>query len=947
MYFSRESKKEPFGSFFARIFIEIFTILWYCNISNNVVGYRVKLLKYMIKEVLAEMPGQKIIKPIENAEVNSIKKDEQDSLAEEPYYIEVEENGAREKLFDFLNQEEVLSNKDNALVFDDEKFKSKDFEEKLRRKYFGRKDGKRIFGSKKLIFDSLPDLDLITAKDYQESIEKGDGVKLAKLFNKKDKDSVKEKILDILRENDILQTIDGRNIFDLKKFLYSGFLSDKLVNKNTEKTSGKKYNFSQKLVFEKLSDLSVISKEDYERREDGEPKEVKLFNIPKSIDDAYNTQDYNNKDSDYYLNYWDLRDRAKKGRIQWGYQIELENGEKINARELALAIGVFRDFDGKRDEQGDLLVYDKEKDKHIKINSEWVARNIGGLGSKEEGSSIVYPHKFLLNHCPNLLKKGILTLEDFNIKTSGGQSGELMRKEFTLNKKRSDVAINGVRYYVGRGFFKFEKEKIPTENLKIIVLDEKTAGVVKSFKGKEDLIYTFSLLDEYEKESKREQVELNYDRKLKPKEITARTFVTKEEIDKRISPWRATKDNPQKSNESPEEYAEKIKQISDWGFIKQVSGDFSEECQIGIHNLSWREQQWLASAAYELGNDYPKLLEFGKKYGIDGLKTFLSCEHGIRNAHKILNIGETFAKEAAEKIFKKYAGIQKHAEEMQAEMRKSEFLDKEIMESEVEENIKKNIYDAFMSRATDILSAAHEIAENGGAQAEFYNGQKIEVSNIDEVIKSLEIYEGYLGKIKEFFTESGKHNFNYINSAEQNGLQIYNFTINDSLSGEERYLSLTLRKEGTNEHLENLEYDGEARVNFLFSDEYISPHINDKSRREATTFRLDRECLEFDKTGEKVVGKDNTRKDGRLSLDFGSIYKDSGEENNILGRVISVGNFYTAQEKKKKPEYYHNKESFYYELGQADIFKKIVRAVEKFIKIKYIKNKKSEMKGAA
>ncbi len=70
-------------------------------------------------------------------------------------------------------------------------------------------------------------------------------------------------------------------------------------------------------------------------------------------------------------------------------------------------------------------------------------------------------------------------------------------------------------------------------------------------------------------------------------------------------------------------------------------------------------------------------------------------------------------------------------------------------------------------------------------------------------------------------------------------------------------------------------------------------------------------------------------------------------KNNVMGRVISVGNFYTSEEKEKKPEFYHNKESFYKDLGDAKVFKGIVGSVEEYIKSRYIKKAKDKMKEAA
>jgi hypothetical protein len=494
--------------------------------------------------------------------------------------------------------------------------------------------------------------------------------------DKSEGDPIKKKLLAMLTEHKIMENIDGSNVFDLEKFLASGFLSETLQHTYVDRQNGRDILGSYKLMFEKLSDLKVVSKQDYELQKDGAPREISLFNVPDSIEDAFNVKEYKNQSSDYYLNYWDLYEHTKRKQIYWNYKIKAKNGEEIGAAEYALAMGIYRDFGGRRDEEGNLWVWDNQKNKDVIMSVMWIKNNIGLLGGTRENSSSTNPAVFLPSKCPNMLERELLKLEDFGIKTGSGKMGELIRKEFQVHKKSPFVSINSVRYYIGRDFFRFGEEKVSTKNLKIIILDGKTAGIFKSFKGKDDLIFTIHLFDETEKEAKRELVALSYKRDLKPEEISAMTTISKEEVAKLISPWQATKDNPKRKDESSEEYAERIRRLSDWRFIQQVSDDFTKECQMGIHNLGWREQQWLASAAYELGknNHYSRLLEFGKRHGLAGLKTFLSCEFDIRNGNKILSIGEKLGQEDAQKVFAKVVELVNLAEKENEELIKMLFV---------------------------------------------------------------------------------------------------------------------------------------------------------------------------------------------------------------------------------------------------------------------------------
>jgi len=395
-----------------------------------------------------------------------------------------------------------------------------------------------------------------------------------------------------------------------------------------------------------------------------------------------------------------------------------------------------------------------------------------------------------------------------------------------------------------------------------------------------------------------------------------------------------------KEDETPEERKEREKYLQEFkeNYFGFYDDKFFKQTGIRFNNLDFKEQGWFL-LCYKNADEAKreKLINFARTFGEQGLVSFLSLEYNDNNGDKILEINEKLDRKNVEKIFARYIRIQANAQKLEETMKTSEFLNNREMAEDIKRKLRENVYDAIMSRATDILSTAHVIAQLGEAKANFYTGRKISVTKIDEVVEAMDVYENFLEKMKGFFAEEGRYQFRHAGSVDQGELSIHDFMVDNKETGARSYASISLRGHGTNEHLNDLEYDGEARINFLFNNEPISPNIQNKSRKEATTFRLDRECLTFDESGQNVVSKDNTRQDGRLSFDFGSIYEDSGRENSVLGRVMSVGNYYVAQEKKKKPEYYHNKESFYYDLGKADIFKQITDTMEEFIKSKYAK----------
>ena len=400
-----------------------------------------------------------------------------------------------------------------------------------------------------------------------------------------------------------------------------------------------------------------------------------------------------------------------------------------------------------------------------------------------------------------------------------------------------------------------------------------------------------------------------------------------------------------KEGETPVERKEREKYLKEFkeNYFGFYDDKFFKQTGIRFNNLDFREQGWFL-LCYKNADEAKResLVNFARQFGEQGLVSFLSLEYNDNNGDKILKINEKLDRRMVEKILARYVKIQANAQRLEETMKNSEFLDNREMDDNIKQKLRENVYDAIMSRATDILSTAYLIAQSGEARATFYTGKEIKVSDIGEVVEAMEIYEDFLEKLKGFFAKEGRYQFNHTGAIQLEELSMHNFLINNKETGEKSYCSVSLRGKGTNEHLKDFEYDGEARINFLFNNKPIPADIKNANRKEATTFRLDRECITFDKSGKNVIDKNNTKEDGRLSFDFGSIYEDSGRQNSTLGKVMSVGNYYVAHEKKKKPEYYHNKESFYRELGQADTFKEIVLTVEDFIKEKYQRRAKPD-----
>lgn len=472
---------------------------------------------------------------------------------------------------------------------------------------------------------------------------------------------IKERLLSLLEKNDILsKNSEGIFVMDMKKFCSPDFIN-KFRHSYLCKINSKNIKASSHIIFEALSDLKVISTEDLAEslESEAQPRTKPLFNIPESIDEAFDPKKISSKE--YYLNLWDIGKEKNLDK-----DIHATNGEVVNSKELFLATKLFRDFQAKRSSDGTLTVLDSESNNYVPLRTDWIIKNIGNIGTHELANS---PHQFLLDNCPNLLKVGLIRIEDFKIKT-GDKSGALVRKEFLLGN-RTDVMINGVRYYIARNNFIFNGESIPKKNIEVVILDQNTAGIIVNSRGIKKVRYVLPLLSEDEKNIKKQELLANAEGELSKKDITLNTFVKKEEMNGRLRPWLRTQDNPRREDETPARYAERISQMSDYGHTKKLGDDFTRSAKIGIHDkLNWREQQWLASGAFDLETlgKYQELLNFSSTYGIDGLKTFISCEFDIKNGQKILDIGEKLEHERARLIFKKASEIIDLAERKSQEL---------------------------------------------------------------------------------------------------------------------------------------------------------------------------------------------------------------------------------------------------------------------------------------
>ena len=139
---------------------------------------------------------------------------------------------------------------------------------------------------------------------------------------------------------------------------------------------------------------------------------------------------------------------------------------------------------------------------------------------------------------------------------------------------------------------------------------------------------------------------------------------------------------------------------------------FKKEFGLPLSELSLQEQLALIGYFKNSTNENVAIKkEFAKKYGVDGLRTFLSIEQekkGENMGDKILALGEKLPKEVAEQVFKKYGEIINITTKVQ------EILG-EILPQNIIENTQKEIFEikeSLLTRAKNLLVNFYENKED-------------------------------------------------------------------------------------------------------------------------------------------------------------------------------------------------------------------------------------------
>lgn len=481
-----------------------------------------------------------------------------------------------------------------------------------------------------------------------------------------------------LKERGVLQEVNGLKIWDLEKLLEFRFSNNNLQENKLR----------DRLHFIKiLAKEEGISKEEFETTKDkSKLKPKKLFYIPDSYEQAF--------DPVYVKNIESLLEIGQIGGNinDFSKEIELKSGEKITEGDLALTRGLFKELDLERNEEDGKLYFTDKKGEKRRFSPRYFQTEEKYIFP---GSFLNSPIDFVKRNAINILRTGIFRENDFQLQEQ--KSGTIFRKGYSTHKRTGQVYIGGAAYILGKENAGKKLVRLDKDN--IGVLEEKTSG-------KEELVRILKLKSEEEKTERAEAIrsKLRQENKKVEKEssyLKANTVYKKEECD--ITEYDPTASNNRLENESEKDYLKRMMQLADFDFINEITGEISRETGIGVHNeLSWKEQQWLATAANESEEQKNKIVVEAKKYGSNFLRAFLSCEQGLKDGQKIIFMAEKLKPEVAQKVFDKYSEIVLKVEEITKSIPQVENAEKtDKTRYLIEENLLKRARELLLKYAKE------------------------------------------------------------------------------------------------------------------------------------------------------------------------------------------------------------------------------------------------------
>ncbi|MFA6006514.1 MAG: GNAT family N-acetyltransferase [Candidatus Paceibacterota bacterium] len=433
---------------------------------------------------------------------------------------------------------------------------------------------------------------------------------------------MKDKLIKRLEQLGIWQEIDGIPVVNLEKLRRLAF--SKYYTKGVEKLG----EMSRSELFENLRGEKVVNYADLKEldEDDNDISDLSrpLFYLPPTIKDALDPDYVQAHYPDFQLGLWDVG-----GNHKWDYQIVLPDGNSISLAELFLTEKIFGELAAERDNSGRLtIIQDGER---IPFSAYAFTRKYGQIGGTS-GTFEESPWRFLRDHCPRLIEKGLFRPEDFRVMKD--IAGTEVSKEKTV-AKNGVAYINGAKYILGREFAGWKTTML-----------EKGMAMLFNEDGTEE--YIVLLADE--EDIARKMIEMKNDR-------SRVSFSLKK--GEQILPTSICL-----PGETPKECEERKFAIASRKKVKDLSLELSVRTGIGIHDkLNMREQIWLGNTIEKDSEMKEKIVQGAEKYGVNFLKTFLTNAVGADATESITYLAEKVPSALGSVIFAKTAEIIRASDE--------------------------------------------------------------------------------------------------------------------------------------------------------------------------------------------------------------------------------------------------------------------------------------------
>lgn len=308
--------------------------------------------------------------------------------------------------------------------------------------------------------------------------------------------------------------------------------------------------------------------------------------------------------------------------------------------------------------------------------------------------------------------------------------------------------------------------------------------------------------------------------------------------------------------------------LSDIAFFtnKHVEATIHNAIGFSLYELSLQEQFYFVEYLKEVSNaDAAAVFSFAKTYGVGGVRTFLSLEHGGRDiGNTILRLGEKLHQEDAEKIFTGYANIVDSAQSLQNRL--------EIIfdpnQQQGFETLPFQVADALLLRAKDILVGALRVTEK----------ESTKTLNVPDVLSAIEGVTLVVGMLADL-QQQKKFSFE---KQKQSQESLFKFDVTDK-DGYLYGLKFFIRPKA--------EKGAQARVNIELSFDTANP--NEKLQKAFTNEIVSHTQHKTTKGSVLRIGLDREDHGGNeaVSLDIGrSEHTDDAfsRTGDVLGNLLAL-----------------------------------------------------------